>query len=275
MDYNCVAIGIAITVVITPYIVTLVQIYNDIKKSKRSPKIIGDVDYHGNEPYILGVCGATCSGKSTLCRQIIENIANQLELETEEDVWKYVVVISQDRYYKGGSNDTNYDEPNAIDFELLKNHLLELKSGKPIDAPNYDFTTHSRAKTTDTIHPAPIIIVEGILIFSVEKIRNILNKKLFVRAHRELRFYRRIKRDIKERGRKETYVVNRYFKDVLPSNNFHVEPSEDWSDIILVNNRPNEFIGMEFLLPFIKKIVDKHIKNNLQTDPTFALPTST
>lgn len=251
------------------------QIANCLSYMKFSKK---DYDINDNEndnsndndtnnsktPFILGICGATCSGKSTVCREIIKKINSTLENNTPNNksnnkLNNFVVILSQDRYYKGGSAETNYDVPDAIDFDLLEKDIISLKNGKSINAPNYDFSTHSRKEETTLIKPTPIIIIEGILIFAVPKIRKLLDKKFYVRAHRELRFNRRIERDVKERSRDRNEIVERYFNDVLPSNNFYVEPSEDWADIILVNNRPNKFIGLDFILPFIENVVKDKI----------------
>src|SRR5437868_12567177 len=118
--------------------------------------------------YLILIAGNTCSGKSTLSNKIIEKIKNILGSLNNE-----ICLISQDNYYKGGNNETNYDVPESIDFDLMFNHLQNLLNGNQVNAPVYDFTTHSRKQETVIIKPTKIIILEGILILSQEKIRNL------------------------------------------------------------------------------------------------------
>ena len=262
MDYYLILLTFIATLCsITLLIMILFIFSSDGEKHKQQEskeETYGNINYIDKSSFIIGISGGTCSGKSTVCDKIISSIANELQLSNEE-IGKHIIVLSQDRYYKGGSQTTNYDVPSALDFELMERQLNDLKNGKAVQAPKYDFTTHKRMEITDTIYPAPIIIVEGIMIFCMKEIRELIQLKVYVRAHRELRFYRRMVRDKEKRGRNEKEIVNRYFIDVLPSNNFYVEPSENCADIILVNNEPNKFIGMMFLLPFLKKKIKQQI----------------
>ncbi len=200
-----------------------------------------------NGHYIIGVCGASCSGKSTVCERIEQS---------HHGLSESVIIISQDRYYKGGNSSTNYDVPSAIDFDHLISDLSALKKGKSVQAPIYDFTKHKKKEETDLLKPTPIIIVEGILIFCVPKLRQMFDLKVFVRAKPELRLLRRMKRDVEMRGRTIDEVTNRYLNDVEPSNHNYVEPAMDYADVIVVNNQHEIFIGIDVLLDHIDKRVN-------------------
>lgn len=190
------------------------------------------------KPYIIGVCGASCSGKSRVCTEISNKIIGNN---------KNVTILSQDRYYKGGNILTNYDKPDAIDFKQFISDLDKLREWLSIDAPIYDFTTHSRKKLTCKIDPKPIIIVEGIFVLYNEDLRKRFDLKIFVDAEPALCFSRRLERDVKERGRNQQEVTERYLRDVIPSNTIYVNPSKNWSDIVLMNNINDQFIGLEIL----------------------------
>ncbi|WP_297804894.1 uridine kinase [uncultured Polaribacter sp.] len=184
---------------------------------------------------ILGIAGGTGSGKTTVVNQIIK------QLPTDE-----VCVISQDSYYNQTDNlsyeertKINFDHPRAIDFDLLVKHLKELKLGKTIEQPVYSFVTHNR--TTDTIltHPRKVVIVEGILIFNNESLRDLFDIKIFVHADTDERLVRRVRRDITERGRDIDEVLNRYQDTLKPMHLQFIEPTKNFADIIIPNNKRN------------------------------------
>lgn len=184
---------------------------------------------------IIGIAGGTGSGKTTVVHQIM----NELPL-TE------VGIISQDSYYKDTSDlsfedrtKINFDHPRSIDFELLASHLKELRAGNSIEQPVYSFVTHNR--TTDTIitHPRKVIIVEGILILTDPKLREIFDIKIFVHADSDERLIRRLRRDIAERGRDMTEVLNRYQTTLKPMHEQFIEPSKAYADIIIPHDRYN------------------------------------
>ena len=195
--------------------------------------------------YVIGVCGPSCSGKTKTVKSIVESLKEK------------PVVISQDNYYFTGDNETNYDIPKAIDFSLLISHIKTLINGKSIQSPIYDFSTHSRLQETIEIKQSKIIIIEGILIFTQKELLDLINLKVYISAFHELAFSRRLKRDVEERGRTIEEVTDRYFKDVLPSTKQYVEPSENFSDIVLKNNIQNNFIGLEILLNHISYVMQK------------------
>lgn len=196
------------------------------------------------KPYIIGVCGGSCSGKTTIASRIVTQLTENND---------HAVVVSQDSYYIGGDADTNYDTIESIDFNLMVKHLKELSNGNEINVPTYDFSIHQRTKEIIRLAPAPIIIIEGILIFTNELIRKLCDLKIFVFAHRELMYSRRLQRDTTERGRTADDVETRYLRDVLPAYLAHVEPSQTYADIILMNNTHNIFIGLEILLDHLEK----------------------
>ena len=184
---------------------------------------------------IIGIAGGTGSGKTTVVNQIVKH------LPTDE-----VCVISQDSYYKETTNMSyeertkiNFDHPRAIDFDLLVKHLKALKSSKIIKQPVYSFITHNRTKDTIATHPRKVVIVEGILIFNSEELRNLFDIKIFVHADTDERLIRRVKRDIGERGRDIDEVLNRYQKTLKPMHQQFIEPTKNFADIIIPNDRHN------------------------------------
>ena len=184
---------------------------------------------------IIGIAGGTGSGKTTVVHQIM----NELPL-TE------VGIISQDHYYKETSNLSyeertriNFDHPRAIDFDLLVAHLKELKAGNNIEQPVYSFVTHNRTDDTIITHPRKVMIVEGILILSDAKLRDMFDIKIFVHADSDERLIRRLKRDIAERGRDMEEVLNRYQTTLKPMHEQFIEPTKAFADIIIPNDKYN------------------------------------
>jgi len=161
---------------------------------------------------IIGITGGTGSGKTTVVNQIVKHLPDN-----------EVCVISQDSYYKATDNlsyeertKINFDHPRAIDFDLIVKHLKELKLFKTIEQPVYSFVTHNRTENTVKTHPRKVIIVEGILIFNNEELRNLFDIKIFVHADTDERLIRRVRRDITERGRNIDEVLNRYQDTLKP-----------------------------------------------------------
>ncbi len=185
--------------------------------------------------FVIGIAGGTGSGKTTVVNQIIN------ELPADE-----VCVISQDSYYKKTDNLTyeertkiNFDHPRAIDFDLMVQHLTELKGGNIIEQPIYSFVAHNRTKDTIKTHPRKVIIIEGILIFNSEELRNLCDIKVFVHADADERLIRRVRRDIKERGRDVNEVLHRYQNTLKPMHQQFIEPTKTYADIIIPNDRYN------------------------------------
>jgi uridine kinase len=184
---------------------------------------------------IIGIAGGTGSGKTTVVNQILN------ELPADE-----VCVISQDSYYKETNSLTyeertkiNFDHPKAIDFELLVSHLKMLKEGIVIEQPVYSFVTHNRTLDTLLTHPRKVIIVEGILIFNNTELRDLFDIKIFVHADTDERLIRRLKRDIEQRGRDVNEVITRYQNTLKPMHLQFIEPTKNYADIIIPNDRYN------------------------------------
>ncbi len=185
--------------------------------------------------FVIGIAGGTGSGKTTVVNQIIN------ELPADE-----VCVISQDSYYKQTNDLTyeertkiNFDHPRAIDFELLVEHLQQLKNGEVIEQPVYSFVAHNRTKDTIKTHPRKVVIIEGILIFNNKELRNLCDIKVFVHADADERLIRRVRRDIKERGRDIDEVLSRYQSTLKPMHQQFIEPTKNYADIIIPNDRYN------------------------------------
>ncbi|MCX2680700.1 uridine kinase [Galbibacter sp. EGI 63066] len=184
---------------------------------------------------IIGITGGTGCGKTTVVNQIINELP-----ETE------VGVISQDSYYRDVSHlsyeertKINFDHPRAIDFDLLYEHLKVLKKGKIIEQPVYSFVKHNRTEDTIVTHPRKVMIIEGILIFTHTKLRELFDIKVFVHADSDERLIRRIRRDISERGRDIEEVLQRYQNTLKPMHQQFIEPTKEFADIIIPNNRYN------------------------------------
>lgn len=184
---------------------------------------------------IIGIAGGTGCGKTTVVNQIIDQLA------TED-----VAVISQDHYYKDTSNLTleqrtkiNFDHPQSIDFPLLTQHLNDLRNNKPIEQPVYSFVEHNRTGETTTTYPTKVMIVEGILILTNPELRDLFDIKIYVHADSDERLIRRLKRDIAERGRDLEEVLNRYQTTLKPMHQQFIEPTKEFADMIIPNNRYN------------------------------------
>jgi uridine kinase len=178
---------------------------------------------------IIGICGGTGSGKTTVANRILETVSAQ-----------EVVFIQQDSYYRNLKDLprdyrqlANFDHPDALDNDLLVHHIKKLKTGEPVELPIYDFRTHTRLNDTLRIEPKPIVIVEGILIFSDPRLLEQLDVKVFVDTPDDIRFIRRLKRDLAERGRTVDSVIEQYIATVRPMHMQFVEPSKRYADVII------------------------------------------
>ncbi len=205
-----------------------------------------------NRPVIIAVAGGSSSGKTTVVNKIIK------------DLDKFpIVVLKHDDYYKDQSDMTmeereavNYDHPFALDNDLFYAHLLDLIAGKSIEKPTYDFVELTRAKATEIIHPAKIIILEGILVLEDDRIRQLADIKLFVEADDDLRFIRRLQRDTKERGRTIESVINQYLNTVKPMHYAFVKPTKRYADIIIPNDYSHD-VAVDLIHSKIISILNK------------------
>ena len=199
---------------------------------------------------IIGVFGGTGSGKTTIVNQIVSDF-NTSDIQ----------VISQDAYYKDNSNITyqarcllNFDHPEAIDFELLYQHLSALKNGETIEQPVYNFKTHNRTDKTLEISPKKILILEGILIMNYPKLRSLLDLKVFIDTNNDMRMERRVNRDISERGRTPKEVMDRYINTLKPMHDQFIEPMKIHADVV-IENHENASINLDILIAKIKSLM--------------------
>ncbi len=185
--------------------------------------------------FIIGISGGTGSGKTTFVNQLIAELSE-----------KEIAVISQDSYYNDTTNLTqqervsiNFDHPDAIDFKLLTEQLIQLKKGNTIAQPVYSFSKHNRLKETLSTSPKKVILVEGILIFSNPALRALFDLSIFIDTDADERLIRRVKRDITERGRDLKEVFNRYQDTLKPMHQKFIESTKKYADIIIPNNKFN------------------------------------
>jgi uridine kinase len=213
---------------------------------------------HG-KPFIIGVAGGSGSGKTTITNEIIKELG---DLD--------VVVIPHDSYYEANDHlpfwereKINYDHPDALETGLLVDHLKELCAGREIEMPLYDFTTHSRQKQGVIVKPSQVIIVDGILIFVEKALRDMMDVRIFVNTDSDLRFIRRLKRDIKVRKRTMDSVINQYLETVKPMHIAFVQPSRRYADIIIPEGHSAVSTGI--LANMIRQsIVERRIPGQLR-----------
>ena len=201
---------------------------------------------------VIGIAGGTGSGKTTLMKKLIERFGD------------VVTVLSHDNYYKRRDDLTyeercaiNYDEPDAFDTSLMVYHLAELRQGRAIDCPVYDFTVHNRSNDVLRIVPKQVIIVEGILIFENENLRNLMDIRIFVDTDADIRLCRRIKRDVNKRGRTLESVLLQYQATVKPMHEKYVEPSKKYANIVVPEGGKNEVA-----LDMIEGRIQRHLNEN-------------
>lgn len=200
-------------------------------------------------PIIIGIAGGTGSGKSTLA----ENIKNEFKHN--------ISMLSHDYYYKSNENlpfeervKLNYDHPDAFETNLLIEHLTKLKNGETIRRPSYSFVEHLREKETYEVVPKKVIIVDGILIFENKTLRDMMDIKIFVDTDADIRFIRRLLRDVEERGRTVPSVVEQYCTTVKPMHEQFVEPSKKYADIIVPEGGYNQ-VALNMIVEKIRSII--------------------
>ena len=197
--------------------------------------------------YTIGIAGGTGSGKTTFVKNIV-SLFSEIQL----------TVISQDSYYFNNEGKTveekaalNYDHPNSIEWKLLAEHLQQLKAGNTVQIPDYDYATHMRSDNTKTVQPTELMIVEGILIFTQDNLRNLFDLKIYVDAEADVRLLRRIKRDQEKRGRTFVDISEQYLSTVKPMHEKFVEPSKEFADIIIPKGGKNSN-AIDLVVNYIK-----------------------
>ena len=200
-------------------------------------------------PIIIGIAGGTGSGKSTLADNIRKEFANN------------ITMLSHDYYYKSNSHlsfderkKLNYDHPDAFDTDLLIEHLNKLKKGEVIYRPNYSFVTHLREEQTVEVVPKKVILLDGILIFENKELRDMMDIKIFVDTDADIRFIRRLVRDVSDRGRTLESVIEQYTTTVKPMHEQFVEPSKRYADIIVPEGGYNH-VALNMIIEKIRSII--------------------
>ena len=201
---------------------------------------------------MIGICGGTGSGKTTITSRIIGALSES-----------NVVVLQQDNYYKGFEElsfeervKVNFDHPDSMDTPLMAKHVKQLRAGMAIDRPTYDFANFCRLEETVRIEPRAAIIIEGILIFESPALRDLMDIKIFVDTDADLRFIRRLVRDIRERGRTMEMVIEQYMATVRPMHLEFVEPSKRHADVIIPEGGHNE-VGIDLVIQKIRSLVPR------------------
>ena len=211
-----------------------------------------DTDMGTDHPpsVIIGVAGGTCSGKTTIAHRILERVGAE-----------HIAYIPHDAYYKDLGHlppserlKTNFDHPDALETSLLVVHLRELREGHEVNIPVYDFTTHTRTAKTETVVPAPIILVEGILIFVEPALRELFDVKLFIDTDADIRLIRRLTRDLRERERDFDSVIDQYLMTVRPMHMEFVEPSKRYANVIIPEGGFNE-VAIEMVAARIRGLL--------------------
>ena len=202
---------------------------------------------------VIGIAGCTGCGKTTLMKNIVSRFGDE------------VTVISHDNYNKRHDDMTyeerchiNYDEPAALETELMVGHRAQLKAGHAIECPVYDFTVHNRSNDFVTIEPRRIIIVEGILIFADEALRDLMDVRIFVATAAAVRLCRRIKRDVNKRGRTLESVLTQYQTTVKPMHEKYVEPSKRFANIVVPDGGKNT-VALDMIMGFLQGHLEEHL----------------
>lgn len=198
---------------------------------------------------IIGITGGSGSGKTTIVRKISEIVGD-------------FAFIPQDNYYRSAEyvsntniNAFNFDHPSAFDSDLIVEHLKELRAGDPIEMPQYDFVHHRRRQETVRVQPGKLVILEGIMIFFEPRIRDLIDLKIYVDTPDDIRFIRRLSRDIHERGRTVQSVIDQYMQTVRPGHYEFIEPTKAYADLIVPEGGQNQK-ALEVLVSFMRGIVE-------------------
>ena len=205
-----------------------------------------------NRRLVIGICGGTGSGKTTISDRIIGALSGES-----------VLVLQQDHYYKDLPHlplderaKQNFDHPDSMDTPLLVEHVRRLREGHPVERPVYDFTQHRRLPRTVRLEPRTALIIEGILIFENKALRDLMDVKIFVDTDADLRFIRRLGRDIRERGRTVESVVQQYLTTVRPMHTEFIEPSKRYADVIIPEGGYND-VGIDLVIQKIRSLLPR------------------
>ncbi|RMC42063.1 uridine kinase [Lactobacillus sp. ESL0233] len=210
------------------------------------------------KPVVIGITGGSGSGKTTIANKIVEQMQEN----------EHVLIMTQDSYYKDNTGvpmdvrlNINYDHPDAFDVPLLTKHLQSLLQHKPIEMPVYNFKEHTRSSETIHTEPVDIIILEGILVLSSKKIRDLMDIKVYVDTDDDIRFIRRLERDIEERGRSINSVIEQYLDTVKPMYHQFIEPTKRYADIIIPEGGTND-VAIDMLTTKVHSVLNKISNKN-------------
>ena len=200
--------------------------------------------------FVIGIAGGTGSGKTTIARAIAKSLPQE-----------HVVMLEHDWYYRDRPDlapeqraQLNFDHPDSLETSLLVEHVRALKEGSAVEVPGYDFVTHSRKKETTRVGPKPVVIVEGILVFADQPLRDLMNVKIFVDTDADIRLMRRIRRDIEQRGRTFQSIREQYYKTVRPMHLAFVEPSKRWADV-LIPEGGNNAVALDLVTSRMREVI--------------------
>lgn len=203
-----------------------------------------------DHPLLLGVAGGTGSGKTTVARRVLEALGEER-----------IVLLEMDSYYRDIDWERpedllhhNFDHPSALDIELLVEHLTALSRGEAVDVPVYDFVRHRRTDEVRPIESQPVVMLEGILVLALPEIRHLLDFKIYVDTDADIRFIRRLSRDMEERGRSADDVMRQYLGSVRPMHLEFVEPSKRWADVIIPEGGENT-VALDMVVARLEKVV--------------------
>lgn len=203
-------------------------------------------------PLVIGIAGGTGSGKTTVANVILNRVGKHR-----------IAYLPHDAYYRDLSDlpyeqraAINFDHPDSLESELMRDHILKLKNWEAVDIPIYDFSIHTRTERTIRVEARPVIVVEGILIFAEPELRKIFDVKLFVDTDADIRFIRRLERDLAERGRTTEMVINQYLSTVRPMHLEFVEPSKRYANVIIPEGGKNE-VAMDMVIARIESLLQK------------------
>jgi uridine kinase len=204
---------------------------------------------------VIAVAGGTGSGKTTVANEILERVGAE-----------HIAYIPHDAYYRDLSHlpprerdQVNFDHPDSLESGLLVEHLKELRAGRAVEIPEYDFTTHTRTQRTRRVEPAPVVLVEGILVFVEPELRQLFDVRLYVDTDADVRFIRRLRRDIEERGRSVESVCEQYLSTVRPMHMEFVEPSKRHANVIIPEGGFNE-VAIEMVAARVRGMLEEHAR---------------
>ena len=206
-----------------------------------------------HKPVVIGIAGGTCSGKSSIAGILIDEFryTNSINIIREDDYYKDQSHLPMEERAK-----TNYDHPLAFDFDLMIDPLNKLIAGETIEKPTYDYTVHNRSNVTEIVHPSDVLIIEGLFALYTREIRDLEDIKIFVDTPADIRFIRRLKRDVKERARTIESITDQYLTTVKPMHDQFLEPTKQFADIIIPQGKSNT-VAIDLLKTKINSILNE------------------